>query len=360
LKKGSNIYYPSLDSLRAIAVILVIISHWFASDHFLNRYTSNGTLGVTLFFVLSGFLISGILMNYKTEIDLEVITIKQTLKIFYIRRAVRIFPIYYVLIGVLLLFQFSLMKDGFWWHFFYLSNVYFWLQGAFHGSLSHFWSLAVEEQFYLIWPMMILLISWKRLPMLLIIGIFSALAFRFMAVDDQNEMARYLLPGSIDSFCVGAIFALVQRELLPKLSAFLKRKDIQWLGGLGFFVLSQGCLIMPFSVALTSALYIFLISCAFGFLILGCCQENQVMTRIPLLQNPILIYIGKISYGLYLYHNFIPFFYGFNFSWIPISFSMYVVQLMRFIVLLIVASASWYFIEKPILRLKNRFTIQNL
>jgi peptidoglycan/LPS O-acetylase OafA/YrhL len=107
LKKGSNIYYPSLDSLRAIAVIFVIISHWFASDHFLNRYTSNGTLGVTLFFVLSGFLISGILMNYKTEIDLEVITIKQTLKIFYIRRAIRIFPIYYVLIGVLLLFQFS-------------------------------------------------------------------------------------------------------------------------------------------------------------------------------------------------------------------------------------------------------------
>lgn len=360
MKKGNNNYYPSLDSLRAIAVIFVIISHWFASDHFLNRYTSNGTLGVTLFFVLSGFLISGILMNYKTEIDLEVITIKQTLKIFYIRRAIRIFPIYYVLIGVLLLFQFSLMTDSFWWHFFYLSNVYFWLQGAFNGSLSHFWSLAVEEQFYLIWPLIILLISWKRLPFIMITGIFSALAFRFMGVDDKNEMARYLLPGSIDSFCVGAIFALVQRELLPKLSAFLKRKDTQWLGGLGFFVLSQGSLIMPFSADLTSALYIFLISCAFGFLILSCCQVNQVKTKIPLLQNPILTYIGKISYGLYLYHNFIPFFYGLNLSWISNSFSMYVVQLLRFIVLLVVATASWYFIEKPILRLKNRFTIKNL
>ena len=356
MKKGSNIYYPSLDSLRAIAVILVIISHWFASDHFLNRYTSNGTLGVTLFFVLSGFLISGILMNYKTEIDLEVITIKQTLKIFYIRRAIRIFPIYYVLIGVLLLFQFSLMKDGFWWHFFYLSNVYFWLQGAFHGSLSHFWSLAVEEQFYLIWPMMILLVSWKRIPLILFFGILSALLYRINFVNEQNEMARFLLPGSLDSFCIGAIFALAKKGIYPKLSAVLLNCKIQWIAGTGCFALSQLCVAAPISAGLKSALYIFLISCAFGFLIFALCSEEKLKSKISFLQNPILMYIGKISYGLYLYHNFIPFPYDLNLSWIPIGLTYYVAQLFRFSLLMLVATASWFFIEKPFLLLKDYYT----
>jgi peptidoglycan/LPS O-acetylase OafA/YrhL len=349
-------FYPKLDSLRGFAVILVIISHWFSSDHFLNRYTNNGTIGVTLFFVLSGFLITGILLNYRAEIDQKEITLKQILKIFYIRRALRIFPIYYILIFVMLIFQFSMMKQGFWWHFFYLSNVYFWLLGTFHGSLSHFWSLAVEEQFYLIWPLILLLISRRKIPLILFVGILSALFYRLNFVNQQNEMARFLLPGSLDSFCIGAIFALVQKNTYPKLSEVLENNKIQWMGGMGFFALSQLCIAATISAGLKSALYIFLLSFAFGFLIFALCSEEQPKSKISFLQNPMLMYIGKISYGLYLFHNFIPFPYNLNLSWLPIGLTHYVAQLFRFSLLILVATASWFFIEKPFLRLKNHYT----
>src|SRR5687767_3808258 len=103
-KQQNRFYMPQLDALRAFAVFLVIISHWFSREHIVNRYTDNGTLGVTLFFVLSGYLITGILLKNKNSIE-QGGSIKSALKTFYIRRSLRIFPVYYLLIFVLLIFN---------------------------------------------------------------------------------------------------------------------------------------------------------------------------------------------------------------------------------------------------------------
>ena len=355
MRKDSNLYYPSLDSVRAFAVILVIISHWFSSEHFLNRYTSNGTIGVTLFFVLSGFLITGILLNYKAQLEHNGTGLMHLMKNFYLRRSLRIFPIYYLTIVVILIFQFSMIKDGLWWHFFYLSNVYFWLQGTFNGSLSHFWSLAVEEQFYLIWPILILLLPWRRIHILLITGILYGLIFRLIYVNELNEMARFLLPGSLDSFCIGAIFAIAKKGSFPLAMGCIGNRNILLTGFFGCLVLSFICKELYLTPGLNSALFIFLLSCAFGFLIIVLCLEKKPNSKKSILQNPLLMYIGKISYGLYLYHNFIPFPYELNLSWLPISLSQYAAQLCRFFLLLLVATASWFLIEKPFLRLKNKY-----
>lgn len=348
-------FYPKLDSLRGFAVILVIISHWFSSDHFLNRYTNNGTIGVTLFFVLSGFLITGILLNYRTEIDQKEISIKQILKIFYIRRALRIFPIYYILIFVMLIFQFSMIKQGFWWHFFYLSNVYFWLQSTFHGSLSHFWSLAVEEQFYFIWPILILVFPARKLIILFLIAIFSAICYRILFIYESNEMARFLLPGSIDSFAIGAMVTLINKGILNILNKF-KEVKVQWLLGFIFFILSQAWLYLPLPTNWSLGLYICLLSLSFGWMILACCNVNESNSKSFLLENRTFMYLGKISYGLYLYHNFIPYFYDFKVPGLPDVFSLYIVQFMRFGMLVSIASISWFFIEKPLLRLKDKLS----
>ena len=103
--KSNNLeYFSQLDSLRAIAVIMVIISHWFSNEHFLNRFTANGVNGVTLFFVLSGFLITGLLLKSKYKVE-EGSSMWSAFKVFYMRRSLRIFPVYYLLLFISLVFN---------------------------------------------------------------------------------------------------------------------------------------------------------------------------------------------------------------------------------------------------------------
>ncbi len=166
--KISN-YIPQFDSIRAIAVILVIIHHWFETNKVLNFFP-NGALGVNMFFVLSGFLITGILLKAKKQVEAETTTRGTAFKNFYIRRTLRIFPIYYLLLFVLwLMHDPAIAKDGV-YYFTYTANYLFFSQQFFPARVAHLWSLAVEEQFYLIWPWLIILINRKWLPYL--IGLF--------------------------------------------------------------------------------------------------------------------------------------------------------------------------------------------
>jgi peptidoglycan/LPS O-acetylase OafA/YrhL len=197
MRKLNEQYFPQLDSLRAIAVLLVIISHWFSAQHFLNRYVPNGIFGVTLFFVLSGFLITSILLKIKTKLEAGG-SHGEAFKVFYVRRSLRIFPAYYLLLFILVVLNLASVRDSFWWHFFYVSNFYFWIKGAFAGSLSHLWSLAVEEQFYFVWPAIILLVPWRFLTSVLLAGVLTGFLFRWVMVTDLSDMGRLLKPGSHD------------------------------------------------------------------------------------------------------------------------------------------------------------------
>jgi peptidoglycan/LPS O-acetylase OafA/YrhL len=350
-------YYPKLDNLRAIAVLLVIVSHWFSSEHFLNRYTSNGAYGVTLFFVLSGFLITGILLDYKSKIQAHTSSLKVALRIFYIRRALRIFPIYYILLFILFIWQTDSISSSFGWHFFYLSNVYFWLQGSFHGSLSHFWSLAVEEQFYLLWPLLLLMIPQRNILFLFLIGVLSSMIFRFFMVTANNEMARFLLPANIDSFCIGGFFSLVMREKLKWTQNIHQSKWTRIILATVFFLFAILIEHAAFSAGIKSALFLCTLSISFGFMILGTCQQGTPMLLKPILHNRPLRFIGKISYGMYLYHNFIPYNYNLQIDFLSESLSMYFVQLLRFLELIFVSLISWYFVEQPILKMKSKLSI---
>ena len=347
-------YMPQLDTLRAIAVILVIISHWFSAEHVFNRFTSNGTLGVTLFFVLSGFLITGILLRNKTDVQKGFST-SGAFKIFYIRRSLRIFPVYYLLLVVLVLFNIASVRESFWWHFFYASNFFFWAKGEFGGSLSHLWTLSVEEQFYLIWPAIILFIPVKNLPAAFVLGILTAIIFRFLVITPQNELGRFLMPGSLDSFCIGALFAYGRYLTTATYQRYAKSKN--------FLVIVAVVLLAFVHTSIYKNAnwffkpdYYFIISISFGVLI---DKVADTVTYPPLgifLNNKILQYIGKISYGIYLFHNFIPFFYGLP---LPKSFepvSLYIIQICRFGILIAIASLSWFLFEKPLLKLKDRFS----
>lgn len=354
-KENTGKYIPQLDSLRAIVVILVIISHWFDKSHFLNRHSNNGIIGVTIFFVLSGYLITGILLRNKKEMEAGKSALS-IFKIFYIRRALRILPIYYLLIIGLLIFNIALICKSCWWHFFYASNFYFWLHGKLEGSLSHFWSLAVEEQFYLIWPSVILFIPKKNLQLTFIIGICTAVVFRYLIAAQGNDIGRILMPGSLDSFCIGGLMVFYQMHKPQQVSS-IRRFPLAITVMLAVLVLCA-CMIHHLPTKEFVAIYFLLISLISGIIIFGLINFKAPKAVAFLFKNRFILFIGKISYGMYLFHNFIPYIYGIEIPFLPPFMNLYIAQLLRFSILLVIASLSWYIIEKPILKLKGRFNYQ--
>jgi peptidoglycan/LPS O-acetylase OafA/YrhL len=154
--KESN-YMRQLDGLRALCVAAVAWSHWGPLFGFDTKSFPGADIGVEAFFVISGFLITGILLDNRSD-ELR----PQVLKQFYIRRFLRIFPVFYVALGLVFLLNVDGARPVWIWHAGYLSNLWFYMHG-WGGALSHFWSLAVEEQFYLFWPVFIFMVPRKYL-----------------------------------------------------------------------------------------------------------------------------------------------------------------------------------------------------
>jgi peptidoglycan/LPS O-acetylase OafA/YrhL len=218
---------PALDGLRGLAVLLVIIFHAdfyfggpFASGGIaapLSAIIGAGWVGVPLFFVLSGFLITGILYDTKGAAGY--------LSSFFARRALRILPLYVGFVGVLTLvsllqarstghapflqLQDSLSLFGFYYNF----RVAFVTHWA-HSKVPHFWSLCVEEHFYLVWPFAVLLLSRLNLMRLCLVGLLTALLLRTIVVESGYwpQIAYVATPCDLGGLLAGAFVALAIRE----------------------------------------------------------------------------------------------------------------------------------------------------
>ncbi len=340
-------YLPQLDGLRAVAVACVLAFHFIPG---VDRYAPLGSMGVRLFFVISGFLITGILLTWRGR------PLAAALRTFYLRRALRIFPVFYFALAAAAAINIGPVRDTFAWHLTYLSNVYFYLRGDWHGSVSHLWSLAVEEQFYLVWPWLILCAPerWLRPAMLAMVAVapLSRLAF-------PNAMDSVLPTSCLDSLGMGGLIALAA----PHPAAPMKGSPTEWggvggvggvrgVGGVGAVLVvitltmryvavgGQYQIVgLDFGVSLLSAWLV--ASAASGFT--G--AAGRVLSLVP------IIAVGRISYGLYVYHGFTPYVLG---RYVPGFITMPV--LVRVALLVIVTSlmalASWRWLEQPFLRLK--------
>jgi peptidoglycan/LPS O-acetylase OafA/YrhL len=201
-------YMRQLDGLRTFAVLAVVWTHYLPSNYWpFGVYW--GGIGVKLFFVLSGFIITRILFKCRQYVILGNQTSLFTIRQFYICRFLRLFPLYYATLTLTALVNIPPVRETIGWHIPYLSNIYFAIRGDWHGSVSHFWSLAVEEQFYLLWPLVILFTPKKILAPTIFFVILSGAFFRLtVTAFGLNEIAIWtLMPSCLDTLGLGSLLA---------------------------------------------------------------------------------------------------------------------------------------------------------
>ncbi|MDP5100812.1 MAG: acyltransferase [Nonlabens sp.] len=354
-------YIKQLDSVRAIAVFLVVVSHWLPGSFLINKIP-NGQIGVDMFFVLSGFLITTILFHARDQATLTGVSLWNVAKNFYLRRSLRIFPIYYLTIGVLFILGASTgtaIREAFLYFVTYTSNFYFFSIGKWDGMLSHLWSLAVEEQYYLIWPWIVLWVRKKYLLPVIIIFIIIGISSQFMLAGVNK--GRLLTFTCFDAFGFGSLLSWIITYKLSALTSFFKILSIVALIILGYFI--YGVYVQSWDIlsirTSVSILTIWLITYIYKNL------DNGKLRFTWLFNNKFLIFIGKISYGIYLYHLILPVLI--TNKYIDPYLNEYIEKLFNFkyrliLVLLentiLVVGVSWLsykLIEAPILKFKNRF-----
>jgi peptidoglycan/LPS O-acetylase OafA/YrhL len=352
-------YMVQLDGLRAIAVLGVLLAHFLPSLP-LTKILDTGALGVQLFFVLSGFLITGILFKCKEDVSFKKSTPGFSIRQFYIRRVLRIFPIYYLTLFIALLFSVESVRDSLFWHLAYLSNVDLQMRAVWEGETLLFWTLSVEEQFYLVWPWSIIFIPKKHLQSFIVTTIITGILFKVvypLLNPTASDFGMVLTLGHIDSLGLGALLALYTYE--PN---FCESK--QRLLNLGFWVglpLFVALPILRMAEVGNDFRFIFrnaIVSLFFVWLVARASKGFRGIIGSFLEFKPIL-YLGKISYGIYVYHLFVPLLISTIFSALDWSYPMTGTRFIKFFVntgvTLIIAILSWHIIENPINQLKKHF-----
>jgi peptidoglycan/LPS O-acetylase OafA/YrhL len=346
LHRGEILRMPNriagFDGLRALAIILVFFQHKMP------RFTGDlGLYGVQLFFAISGFLIIGILYSARERIELGVTTFKTELSSFLKRRTLRIFPIYYLTLFVAAILSLNGLNADDWnplghiFYIFYLANV--WIGAILQkwpGEYSHLWSLSVEEQFYLISAPIFLFISARR--HLTVCVLFVFVGFVMLFVDSVLNFGEiYTFNDSFINFASIAIGGYV--GLLYKQRRALISGDR--LIALAFFVFFL-LFVIQMNIPHPYAPYVTNITpFVAGIIVLLVCatQKGVVVT---ILENKLIAHLGQISYGFYLYHNFIyfnPIINKFPYSLIN--------HFLEFCITVAVAEISWRVIEQPLIAL---------
>lgn len=353
-------HLQQVDGIRAIAVLMVVVGHWTPA---LSSFWFNGHVGVQLFFVISGYLITGILLDTREQGERLVQWRATALRRFYIRRFLRIFPVFYATLAVTYLLGFPAVRSTVWWHVAYLSNVLIAMRGEWIGASSHFWSLAVEEQFYLAWPLIILCVPRRHLLRVICVCVLIGPAFRIVGVlAGVPAITLGVLPfASLDTLGAGALLAYYQRAGAPSWARpWNPRVTCLVIGLTGAVIFAMGHALGDAggrAPLLGAAMQISLAPALLSVVWVTAMGARGWVGRA--LEFGPLMYIGRISYGIYLLHNFVP----------PVASRVSaklglpvagwiggtVQTAMSLAILLGVAALSWRLFEKPINDLKRHF-----
>ena len=367
-RKHSHIL--ELDGVRGIAILLVMILHFgagyaVAHNSLLASGINLGWAGVDLFFVLSGFLITGILLSTKKD--------PHYFRNFYLRRALRILPLYYL---YLLVFAFIFLPVAHHYHKYlvdqigqlslywvHLSNWSYKFAPLMGSPVGQMWSLAIEEQFYFLWPLLVFLLPNEILLLVCVALAATSLGLRLLPSMQALQLVHHeflyrLTPFRIEPLCYGALIALISRKI---------RATADFRGWAGWICLIFGVGLLCFvrihshtlergSPGMTSFGYTALGMCASGLVLLALRYEGSNAIYARMLRSRVLRTLGKYSYAMYIFH-------------LPISqFGQKVVEhfmknslgalllngTVGITLTFLLAKLSWACFESPILSLKDR------
>jgi len=357
----------SLDGIRGVAVLLVMLFHY--------GYFAAGWIGVQIFFTLSGYLITGILLEDRGS------SFSAYAGRFYCRRALRIFPLLYVyLLVVALVHALSGAPASFpvdWaWLATFTGNLARMRDGDLGPYSVHLWSLAVEEQFYLIWPLLLFFLPprsfrWTIAGFLLLAPIARLALFQGLLGLGHDEeyagKAAYVLPFTqFDAFAAGAAIPLWGLDRMRNAGCwFLVALGITASAGIGVLAAAHfwgaGAFVASLGYAhnlVGSHAYVWGYSLLNLVSMLGIICALQRIGPMRSLENGLLVWIGKISYGVYVYHLPLLLVGGLLMDWLgiglrgvarPAFFAAWAVTVM------LVSEASFRWVETPFLKLKDNW-----
>jgi peptidoglycan/LPS O-acetylase OafA/YrhL len=322
-----------------------------------------GWIGVDLFFVLSGFLITGNLIRARKY--------QNYYQVFYFHRALRIFPLYYLVLAVTLLFAHQ--------HYGFSEQIWFWLNlsnipTAFNpyliAPLAHFWSLAIEEQFYMIWPTVIRKVDPRPVAIICFVVIATLFIVRNLPASialhyRHTEIFYRLTPFRIDTLCAGAALAIIVNQNHTILTHRWKLRSIFLCSAIAFLVVGYGH--MPGTRAIIRLGYTLLVI-AFTSLIALVVSKDGMTRRV--FSNRFLRKMGSYSYCFYLIHPAMlfvgnrPFLSAYVARMLHVSNSSNLIWVViaagEFVIDLTVCAFSYHFFEQPILRLKRLYPYRDL
>lgn len=383
------VHLPTLDGLRGLAILLVMAHHFLYSvagsgwpAESLLKLARLGWIGVDLFFVLSGFLITGILLDARARVG-QSSTTRQYFRNFYARRILRIFPLYYATLAVLFLLLPRLIsfpahdlvaaQHSQAWLWLYGTNIALPLRiPGFvnpHAFItSHFWSLAVEEHFYLLWPLVVFIFNRKQLIALCLatMAVAAALRFACLAAGASLDVPYMITPCRIDALAFGGLLAVAVRGrggIAPLLQPALIT---------GLVCAAAACIVFARSRQFGPVLWIVeslkftVLAFLFGMLLLRAVGSTVYPAICPITHRiftlPALRSLGKYAYGLYIFHLLLRPAYDhlFGIDRLQRITPSYPLAVMAYCALattasIAVALASWHLFEKHVLRLKRFF-----
>ena len=344
------------DGLRAIAVTCVFAAHMRPLDIPLS------TVAVYVFFVLSGFLITGLLTDQREVIERGRSDRTSELVLFYYRRSLRIFPIYYVTLAGYAAWIWSTSGHspaGLWSYILYVANIWMSTQSSCQDVLlCHFWSLAIEEQFYIfLAPLLILIARSRHMQVVVAVFVTGTLSLILVPALGFNERQQYLF--STTNFAMlaaGGIMSLLYRKPLG-INLFKPGITGAALVTIIAFLLISGSL-RRYSIQLFSLL--FLATIVSISLVVSWLANHQESRLVKILEWQPLAYLGKVSYGFYLMHPACIHAYRFLVHW-PDSVSRVVpagaLALFNatacFGITFLVSHISWQILERRILSLRD-------
>lgn len=351
-------HLPVLDGLRGFAVLVVMIYHLEYLFPSLNMFVRGGFLGVDIFFVLSGFLITSILIKEQSLFG------QINLKNFFLRRIFRLVPAFWAFLFILYFFGNFLLpsaqagviydNNNFGFSFLYLMNWHRAYGDGITGNLNHTWSLAIEEQFYIVWSLILFALfaakkSRVRIAGFTVATVLVLISWRlFRALNGEEiHVLYYSTETRIDALLIGCVGAMVYGwKLIPQ--SFYKSRKFRitafWAFIAAFMIL--------FAVSHEDASLFYGLLSAFSvsvsIIIIWLITNEGLLKRI--LEVSVLRWVGKISYALYLWHYLCYEFAKKSFDSIPLE------MVFGISLAVSISIASYILIEKPFLKLKNRYT----